>query len=416
MIFKSNKILISLVLLIFSFSAFSQEEYKPFQIMLFERPSENEGYSNLSIYIKEYYKNLEFFREDTLFASNYEFSVELYDKDVKLVKEEYWIEKIQVGKYPKTKSDTEFISKYIMFKLEPGTYDFILEAKNSNSGRFTQKRQKITVKSYWDKEFIFSDIVCYEGRDIFGKNFNFFSNLKEIIADYNKGITFFSEIFIKNVSDERTVTWCLSPLYRSDTILKQGNQVFSGKENKIGELKIHFSAGDINSGKYMLTIKTDNFKDEKIIGLMWKNFPAESIFTPQAVEYMKYILEGDQKEELTSLKGDKQKEKFLKYWSESEPSGNESYGLMKEYFFRINYANMKFTNSIRAGWETDMGRIFVLIGKPDNITTEGRVSIGDKYEIWDYTSISRRYIFVDRYNNGDFKLVRIVTPQGEIKF
>jgi len=412
--FRKCGLIVTLIIL--TSSLYPQENNDIFDIILFEHPSYKKNFSLLSVYIKESYSNLEFFKKDTVFEASYEFSVELYSKEPVLSKEEYWTETIQVENYGLTNSKENFISKFFEFTLKPAEYDFVFEAKNLNTNRIIQKKEKIKVKSYWDNDYLITDIVCFEGRTLSEEDFHFYKNLEDMKAKYSKGLTFYSEFFIKNIPDKRIARWEISPVYSPDNVIINGNDTLTFDEKRIDKLEIFISPAKLESGKYKLKIQTDNTEKENVFNFMWIDAPIKAIKLPECIEYMKYILDDEEKKKLLALSGEKQRKEFLNYWKNLESSEGNDNKLMKEYFYRVNYANMKFTNRIMPGWETDRGRIYITIGEPDKIDTRKSITSEETYKIWDYSEIARRYIFADRYGDGNYKLIKIVTPQGDITF
>ncbi|MFC1723990.1 GWxTD domain-containing protein [candidate division KSB1 bacterium] len=411
------KLLIISLLFSMTVTIFSQEDKQPFNVMLFEHPSENEGCSSLSIYIMEFFNNLEFFKNDSVFESKYEFSVELYDEDLKLIESKYWEENVVVKSYEETGSREKFINEYIYFELKPSKYDFILEVKNKDSGKLIQKREKIKVQDYWDKEYTITEIVAFEGKSLSEDEFRFFKDLKEIKVDFEKGLTLYAEIFSNKISQSSIIEWKISSIYKPDETLFSHYDSVNIEQNKIIPVKVFLSGYEIESGSYKLELLHDDIKLEKTVNLLWVNFPVDAVRLPEGIEYMKYILKSDEKKALLELPEDRQRLEFLEYWKNMEPEEDKNFDLMKEYFYRISYANMKFSTAFERGWESDMGETYVKLGRPDKISTRDEgIAIGEKYQIWDYRELSRRYVFIDRYKNGEYKLVKIITPQGEINF
>ena len=114
----------------------------------------------------------------------------------------------------------------------------------------------------------------------------------------------------------------------------------------------------------------------------------------------------------------KGKETFLlNFWrsKDTNPETPEN-EFMQDCFSRIHYANKHFKGR-DSGLNSDMGRIFVIYGQPDDIENH-TMEFGTKpYVIWYYfTSGSGQhsFAFVDRNNEGIYTLVHS-TVESEIK-
>jgi GWxTD domain-containing protein len=127
-----------------------------------------------------------------------------------------------------------------------------------------------------------------------------------------------------------------------------------------------------------------------------------------------YIIAPEEKEFFLQLKTNEERDRFIEdFWQRRDPypetPENE---FKKEYYQRLEYANKNLgTESSRAGWMTDRGRIYILLGKPNYIFHE--VS-GIKFyplEIWYYDNPSLRdlptglrIMFYKRRGVGEYRL------------
>lgn len=107
-----------------------------------------------------------------------------------------------------------------------------------------------------------------------------------------------------------------------------------------------------------------------------------------------------------------EREEFVEqFWARRDPKSSTFINEFKEeYFRRIKVANELFRGSI-AGWLQDRGRIFILFGPPDEMTTHpmGMGPNAKPMEVWTYykfftTSRAAVIYFVDRYSTGNYKL------------
>ena len=60
------------------------------------------------------------------------------------------------------------------------------------------------------------------------------------------------------------------------------------------------------------------------------------------------------------------REAFEKYWLGLSPTENKAKESIKKYYDRVDGANYFFT-SYKEGWKTDMGMIYIVYGKPDEV-------------------------------------------------
>ncbi|MBK8911850.1 MAG: GWxTD domain-containing protein [Chlorobi bacterium] len=110
---------------------------------------------------------------------------------------------------------------------------------------------------------------------------------------------------------------------------------------------------------------------------------------------------------------DEKKRRYAAFWERLDPTtGTQKNEAMIEYFRRIEYANDKF-RSYAAGWLTDMGRVYIIYGQPDNVQRDPFRRDGRAVEVWQYYGQRNlRLTFVDDNGFGDYRLATAI-PLGD---
>ena len=142
-------------------------------------------------------------------------------------------------------------------------------------------------------------------------------------------------------------------------------------------------------------------------------------------EDVRWIITDEERSTFKALKTDDEREQFIEqFWLRRDPDPDtDSNEYREEYYQRIAYANEHFTSGI-PGWKTDRGRIYIMLGAPDEKeshpsggsydrpTWEGGGSTSTyPFETWWY-----RYIegvgsdveieFVDPSGSGEYRIAR----------
>src|SRR6202163_2635040 len=83
-----------------------------------------------------------------------------------------------------------------------------------------------------------------------------------------------------------------------------------------------------------------------------------------------YIITDEERKAFKKLESDDEREAFIEeFWRRRDPDPDTDENEFKEeYYERIAYANEHFSSGI-PGWKTDRGRIYIMWGKPDEITS-----------------------------------------------
>ena len=87
---------------------------------------------------------------------------------------------------------------------------------------------------------------------------------------------------------------------------------------------------------------------------------------------------------------------------------------LRDYFVRIEQANLRYREEGIPGWLTDRGRVFVSLGDPDQIYEQGQGDIAQRsrVQIWEYAEYRTQLVFIDQSGFGRYRL----TTAGEVEF
>ncbi len=124
-----------------------------------------------------------------------------------------------------------------------------------------------------------------------------------------------------------------------------------------------------------------------------------------SLEVLRYVATDSEVDEMGRLDGaDARKAFWEQFWrrrdTTPETERNEE---LEEFYRRVQYANQHFAAGI-AGWRTDMGRIYIQIGAPDEVVRNPFNFDRPPEEIWYFYKDQLRYVFIDRNGFGRFEL------------
>ena len=193
-------------------------------------------------------------------------------------------------------------------------------------------------------------------------------------------------------------------IYSETNILnlkKDKNRIFKTISN------VKFSIGE-----YSLVVKikdeTDNI--QKIMNKRFfsrvAGFPRSILDLDKAIDQMIYIATDDEQEFIEDATNYEEKlKRFKAYWKTKDPSpNNEENEVFNEYYRRVAYANEKFKHYYD-GWKTDMGMVYIILGPPSNVERHPFEYDSKPYEIWEYYTVNKSFLFVDESGFGEYRLV-----------
>lgn len=181
----------------------------------------------------------------------------------------------------------------------------------------------------------------------------------------------------------------------------------------IGKL-LNLPVGELLNGDYQFIISTGEETQTSNFQVFWDltaggfSIP-DLVMSPTAQKYfmeIDLIMNVEQQNFFESL-SDEGKEAFAKiFWNSRDPNPlteeNEALELFAE---RIQYADEHFSSGFETGFESDRGRIYIINGKPEEVTIIPADSQYPPNEIWNYWSSGYKYIFADIYQHGEFELI-----------
>jgi GWxTD domain-containing protein len=135
-----------------------------------------------------------------------------------------------------------------------------------------------------------------------------------------------------------------------------------------------------------------------------------------ALSLIKYEATPDEMEILEDIEGEQARiDAWNCFWRIRDPvaatAANEG---MAEYFRKIQVANANWKSSLRPGYLSDRGRVYITIGPPDDISQRPVPAGSSAYEVWTYHRYNFQILFVDRIGFNNYQLESIDTYQREL--
>ncbi len=362
------------------------------------------GKTKVDVFLQIPYANLQFVKEGQIFKSKYSISLIFYDEDKENIKfEKLWNQELVANTFEETVSEKNFKYFYQTFNLEPGKYVLRSEIIDKDSKKNGITEAVINVTSFNDKINI-SDVILVSGVI----NDQIVPNISRYVTSDDTSFTFFYDIF-SDTTKEVIIDYLIcdkseKEIYSETNILnlkKDKNRIFKTISN------VKFSIGE-----YSLVVKikdeTDNI--QKIMNKRFfsrvAGFPRSILDLDKAIDQMIYIATDDEQEFIEDATNYEEKlKRFKAYWKTKDPSpNNEENEVFNEYYRRVAYANEKFKHYYD-GWKTDMGMVYIILGPPSNVERHPFEYDSKPYEIWEYYTVNKSFLFVDESGFGEYRLV-----------
>ena len=368
------------------------------------RPSENS--MEVITFVEIFNRNLQFLKKDNYFESSYNLNISLISQDGSKIDEKSFSETIVVENFSQTVSRANPIQVITSFEIPLKEFSVNFSLKDMDTKLIGKKQRKFTKKNLPSGNFskIFEPIFVKNKKgswefalDKYPISINKVEVKNNILEFYqyfvlDKG-NYFLDISL--ISDKKTV-W---------------NKSFEGETDKNYDykfLQIPIENIDTSDLRIKIQVSQDGNVSSKSFPIEFKNdyLMLSSIKNvDSALDQMNYILKIEERKELRELKNSDKEKFFKKVWAKRDPDvTTKENELMIEYYKRVAFAEENFSRGSSGGWRSDMGMIYILFGRPDDISRSMNPQQSYNYETWYYFQINEEFRFVDDFGFGDYRL------------
>ena len=299
--------------------------------------------------------------------------------------------------------------------LPEGIYTVHMELSDLNSGR--KGEAEVNVKALKrsptlnlsDIEFLYS---IYPGQNKIFQKFGLVQipNPVRTYSALKDTLYFYIEIYHLVPDTERYIVQYAVLNERGEVV--KASKPFIRFKNELHVIRDGIIIGDLAPGNYILHVEvTDMSTKEKAV--------KESKFyyyTEQAQEisrlasyyyFIDYIATSQEIKEFRSLSEEGKAIFLKKFWKKKDPTPETP---INEYFIefasRVKYADENFSYGGKLGRYTDMGRIYIKYGPPDERRRETfRLESRNREHWYYYSKGGMEFVFVDVKGTGEYELV-----------
>lgn len=374
-----------------------------YEVQRFPGPAQDSTW--VQFYISIPYSNLVFVQSGSGHKAGVTFNLfVLKDNDVYF--ESSVGREVEVETYADTQDDSTFLHFSEGTLLARGEYKIVTEARDKNVGLSDFHERPLIVASNRRGEIVVGDILNLNA-SVSPQNAAY-SDLQIVPQNINRNDFYLmSEAWIPVDPSQVDLmaTWFENgrkvreePLefVRRDNLIRIF-RYYDITEIKQGHFTVEFNVSAEKLKKKTAKIDLEIFKQTQYLG---------EASLDLAIQQLDYIADGVIYDSLRNAKTLEAKQNwFERYWQVNFPSQDSLRNpIREEYYQRARYADRAFGNGMD-GWRTDRGRIHMVYGFPDEVTNSADNRMR-RYQIWEYQSIRRQFVFFDEFGSGDFRLIR----------
>jgi GWxTD domain-containing protein len=346
---------------------------------------------------------LTFTREDERYHASYEVALEVR-RDTSVLHRSSAHEDVRVGSFKETTRDEESVIFQRIVALPRGEVTIDITVTDAANGRRGHAATAIVVPTF-DNESLGWPIVAYDAAPrstraaqpnvvmnpratvVFGRD----SVLSVYLEAYG-GIPPFIVRVTAQTLDGHTVTADTVPMLDRGGVLT-GDAKLRVARLGLGLLRIIATRQDGSDAVAVPAVVS--FGE----GLVVATFD-------EMLEYLRYFVPPDRLQALRDATPAQRPAAWMTFVRETDPNPltAEQEGL-RDYFERIRTANKRFREPDTPGWTTDRGKVFDVLGEPEEISEPvATPSQRGRTQVWEYRRQRARFVFVEEGNGDRWRL------------
>lgn len=369
-------------------------EFRALPLLL---PAPNADSTQIEVHVRIVYDDLQFIKKGDVYRAGYGLDVIVRDQDDRLLGSQHFERKVTATSYAQTNSRQQGDQTRALFTVSPQDCNLRINLIDRES-RKTRSLEKVLEfpDKYWKQSLRLGDPVLVDstGNAILTSGLLQGEPLRVVYRLYSsdgKNLSLFYRLFDANdsITSAGPITLKDEGPYYADTLDVPTDSL----TNQSYRLVLVANQGE-NSINRSYPFK-----------VLAQNLPDYVQDLDLAIQQLKYIATDEEYRQLTTAPASKREQLFREFWAKKDPSpSSPTNEKMDEYYRRVKYANEQFTG-YRGGWQSDMGRVYIIFGAPTDIERHPFDINAKPYEIWYYYDINRKFVFMDEEGFGDYRLV-----------
>ncbi|MBI1796575.1 MAG: GWxTD domain-containing protein [Candidatus Eisenbacteria bacterium] len=336
-------------------------------------------------------------------AAGVEFTVVFEARGKTEVPGDAWERRAVVADYRASRRPNAVFLEKRTIAVPPGSYHARITARDLNSGQESIATEKIEVPDYSRVPVGFADLELGLA-DSTGRF--------EPVPTRRFGTDVVRVAARAALFDRRAGTWPRHYTLQYHVRDEDGQMLLTGSQEATvassgDSLLIRPTRGDLFLGAYTFEVELVEGRSHWRVE---RSFEVDESGPPRGKEFerileaLAYIATPEEMDWLHSMPPEQQAQAWEEFWRRRDPTPETPRNEAEiEFFRRLRYAEHHF-QGFGPGWRSDMGRIYIKFGPPDQIESRPASSTEPQLEIWYYNQPYRRIVFADREGFGRFLL------------
>lgn len=364
------------------------------------------GESTVEIRYAVTYDELLFLRHEDAYRARYEVTAILYDRDGEQVTGDSWRRAVEVADYAQTNSRRLRAEETLTLSAAPGTYRLKVELMSVDTRSSGVVETMLEIPRIAPGELTLGTIAFERGGE---------PSRQDSVSVANPS---------REYGERVPVVRLRIPVYgapgaryelklsveSSDGLVFKAFTDTADQADFLTEHTREFGVLDLEVGNYFAKVRLERVGggDRAVRRARFRVVTSPKSWGEdfeKMISQISYVATREDIELLLDAPEDARDEAWEAFWRRHDPDPDAEGNAFKEEFLRrLGYANLHFGSTIE-GWQTDMGRVYIQYGEPDDIESQPVGRMLNAWETWYYYNHHTKFIFVDREGFGEFVLV-----------
>ncbi|HKQ58947.1 MAG TPA: GWxTD domain-containing protein [Candidatus Eisenbacteria bacterium] len=363
----------------------------------------------VSVSITVPYQELEWLRIEgpggtMRYAGGIEFSVIFESPKSDSQAGDAWERRVVVAGFAQTRAPNAVVMDKRTFSLPPGRHRVRVAVRDLNSNQSSMVQEKLQIQDFSKMPVGFADLELgvTDSAGVFRP-----------VANRNFGIDASRIAARASLFDRRSGSWPRRYSLQYKVRDESGEVVVDGRQEASlaasgDSVIVRPKAQELFLGSYVFEVELVEGKSHWRVD---RSFEVDESGPPRGREFermlepLSYLATPQEMDWLRALPPEQQAAGWEEFWRRRDPTPETPRNEVQlEFFRRVRYAEHHF-QGFGPGWRSDMGRIYIKFGPPDQIENRPATLTSPQQEIWYYHQPYRRLVFVDREGFGRYTLL-----------
>ncbi len=409
----------------------------PFEVDFASFADTAKGKSRLEVYYKLRNVGFSFVKKGNEYQAAYEVEVNLEGENGREVASKNSSEEFTVPTYEQTQSLESYRLNAAHFLVRPGEYKLKIHLTDNNSREISSATRKAVVPDFTRGALAASDLLLIgafaDSADLplFKKeNHTVIPSVSRAFGDPDSLMHFYFEVYTQRPDLKRLrLEYEITQRHHGTWIKENDSLELTGPKTPVfADLPVHkFPPGDYRLKVILREGKKELAKEEAEFKMNWNWEAALAYNFEDVVDLLRYFAREMDVQPLEKAPSEKRREAWEEFWKERDPTPASRKNEAKEEFERrVRFADSYFNYMGLPGWKSDMGKIYIRYGEPDQVdedpsgqrNTNPFADETDRYtsnvtrirqtghasQTWYYFSFRRAFSFEDVTGNGSWVL------------